>query len=717
MPTLFLTFAIHAHQPVGNFDSVIQETFDKAYRPFIEEFAKHPAIKLALHFSGPLYDWFDDHAPDYCSRVKELSDRGQVEMLSGGYYEPVLAVLPETFRQRQIAKLSRLIWQRFGQRPKGMWLAERVWEPQLAGTMARAGIEYALLDDTHFRAAGCNDQNLTGFFITEDGGKTIALVPGAMKLRYLIPFADPEETIDYLQKIHAEATSDVLVAMGDDLEKFGTWPETYDLCYTRGWLNRFFTALETAGEWLHLTLPRDYLADHKPLGRIYIPTMSYMEMGEWSLPAGPAKRFASLLRLAQENEGTDKYPTLEFLRGGFWRNFQSKYRESNLIHKRMLDVCDRLVSLEASAPTAEAKQLIATAEDALLRSQCNDAYWHGVFGGLYSPHLRTAVLGAIIEAEALLDQIDHHESQWVDLDSRDFDSDGSEECMISTPHFSAAVDLEEGGVSFLDYKPRKVSLINSLQRRPEAYHDEIVKLAGKRGESESAAVESESDAVSIHSIRKSKEDGLDQFLVYDPYPRNCFTGYVAAPGVALEDFSRGSAKAIRFDNYLRVSAASPTDLVFESIKPLAALELAETGEMDAVLQAKLKFDVAKAIVSGSYRLTVPSESALNLRLAVEFNINFHAPDAHDRYYLIDGQRFPLKTQYAGRDRNQITMVDEWQGVRVELVSTFEADWWCYPIYTVSQSEDGFERVYQGSAIVAVSHNLTPFEISAEVAEL
>lgn len=718
MPALFLTFAIHAHQPVGNFDSVIQEAFDKAYNPFLAELARHPAIKLALHFTGPLYDWFDVHAPDYCERVKELAVRGQVEILSGGYYEPVLAVLPEAFRQRQIVKLSRFIWERFGQRPKGMWLAERVWEPQLASSIARAGIEYALLDDTHFRAAGLGDQNLTGHFITEDGGETIALIPGAMKLRYLIPFADPEKTIEYLREIHARATQDVLVTMGDDLEKFGTWPETYDLCYTRGWLDRFFTALENDGEWLRLTLPRDYLADHQPLGRIYIPTTSYMEMGEWSLPADSAQRFEPLLHSAQENEGTNQFPALDFLRGGFWRNFLTKYRESNLIHKRMLDVCSRLVSLEHQPRQPETKPLLEAAEDALLRSQCNDAYWHGIFGGLYSPHLRTAVLGAIIEAESLLDRIDHLEAQWVDFEYRDFDCDGSEECLVSTPHFSAAVDLEEGGLSYLDYKPRRVSLINSLQRRPEAYHDRIRGLANHSEEPVTSATGPDVDTVSIHSILKAKEKGLDRFLVYDQFARNCFTSYALAADVSLEEFSSGEGRAIRFDRFTRQKSSSPASLVFESIAPLAPIEPGQTsGTEEVVLQVGLRFDGARPVVNVSYHLTELSGSALDLRFAAEFNLNFHAPDAHDRYYLIDGARFPLKTESAWRHWNQITMIDEWQGVRVDLRSVQEADWWCFPIYTVSQSEDGIERVYQGSAIVAVSQSLTPFEISLEVTEL
>ena len=47
------------------------------------------------------------------------------------------------------------------------------------------------------------------------------------------------------------------------------------------------------------------------------------------------------------------------------------------------------------------------------------------------------------------------------------------------------------------------------------------------------------------------------------------------------------------------------------------------------------------------------------------------------------------------------MVDEWQRVKITLETRPQATWWIVPIETISQSELGFERVYQGSAILAV----------------
>ncbi len=38
--------------------------------------------------------------------------------------------------------------------------------------------------------------------------------------------------------------------MGDDLEKFGSWPGTHELCYDKRWLDNFFTEIENNSAWL-----------------------------------------------------------------------------------------------------------------------------------------------------------------------------------------------------------------------------------------------------------------------------------------------------------------------------------------------------------------------------------------------------------------------------------------------------------------------------------
>ena len=76
--------------------------------------------------------------------------------------------------------------------------------------------------------------------------------------------------------------------MGDDGEKFGLWPTTYDHCWTGGWVEEFFAALEQNADWLITCPPGDVLKQVQPIGRAYVPAASYDEMNVWSLPAQPS---------------------------------------------------------------------------------------------------------------------------------------------------------------------------------------------------------------------------------------------------------------------------------------------------------------------------------------------------------------------------------------------------------------------------------------------
>ena len=179
---------------------------------------------------------------------------------------------------------------RFATPVNGMWMPERVWEQSLTSDLAEAGVRYTLLDDFHFKNAGLGEDELHGYYITEDDGKLLSVFPGSERLRYTIPFREPQETIDYLRPI-AEQQPGAVVVFGDDGEKFGSWPGTKEHVYEHGWLRRFFDALVENRSWLSVVTPTEALDQVPPLGKIYIPEGSYREMTEWALPTERLKEF------------------------------------------------------------------------------------------------------------------------------------------------------------------------------------------------------------------------------------------------------------------------------------------------------------------------------------------------------------------------------------------------------------------------------------------
>jgi predicted glycosyl hydrolase (DUF1957 family) len=292
-PRISLALTLHNHQPVGNFGWVIAETYERAYLPMLEAIERHPRVHLALHYTGPLLDWLRPERPEFIERLAALVSRGQVEIVGGGWYEPVLAALPERDRVGQLLRMADELEGLFGTRPRGAWLAERVWEPDLPTSLVTAGYAWTVLDDAHFRAAAIPEEALWGPYTTDDQGKVLTVFGTEQGLRYRIPFSDVADVIGYLRD-HATEAGDRLGTMGDDGEKFGGWPKTFEHCWGQaGWVEEFFTALEANADWLTTVTPSGWLGGHGPVGRVYLPTGSYAEMGEWALPADEALAFAT----------------------------------------------------------------------------------------------------------------------------------------------------------------------------------------------------------------------------------------------------------------------------------------------------------------------------------------------------------------------------------------------------------------------------------------
>ena len=439
MNKIYLSFILHNHQPVGNYDFVIADAYQKAYEPMLAALEKHPAVRAALHYSGPLRDWLTKAQPDFIQRVRTLVGRKQVEILTGGYYEPVLAALPDADKQGQITKMSEAVLKDFGVEPIGMWLAERVWEPHLPKVLHEAGLRYTILDDTHFKYGGYVDDDLFGHYVTEEQGHPLNLFSSLQYLRFNTPWGKVGDIIEWLRQqaakpVVAGAPPRVAV-MGDDGEKFGLWPTTYDHCWTGGWVEEFFTALEQNADWLITCPPGDVLKQVPPIGRAYLPAASYDEMNVWSLPAQPSH---DLVQIKKQLQAEQRFDVLRFVKGGMWRSFMVKYPEINTLHKRML---------WASSLVHRMKRVGArsAALDQLWAGQCSSPYWHGVFGGIYLFHEREANYAHLIAAQTQAEQAAHTTEEWLAVEVTDVDCDSRPDVVVSTDAQWLLLDPFVGG--------------------------------------------------------------------------------------------------------------------------------------------------------------------------------------------------------------------------------------------------------------------------------
>ncbi|MBI4829442.1 MAG: DUF1926 domain-containing protein [Nitrospinae bacterium] len=672
-------FGIHNHQPVGNFEHVFEQSYETCYGPSMALLRERPAIRMAIHHSGPLLEWIEAHRPRYIDDLAALAARGQVEILSGGFYEPILTAIPEGDAVGQIEMMNHYIRGRFGQKPNGLWLAERIWDPSLPRIIARAGLSYTLLDDTHFYYAGLTAERMFGYYMTDRAGDTVAVFPIDRRLRYTIPFKDPQETIDHLRWAKTERGAPC-VTYGDDGEKFGVWPGTHQWVFGEKWLEKFYTELERHSDSVRMTLFSEFLSRAPASGRVYLPLASYEEMMEWTLDPDGIIAYETMIHDLEAAGKRDAYKP--FIRGGQWSNFQVKYEESNRMSKRMIHLSRRLSAAEAAGTPAPEE-----ARRELYRAQCNCAYWHGLFGGLYLNYLRHAVYERLIAADAILDAATRPTGRWREISQFDFDGDGAVEIIAENPALFAGFAPAGGGCLFaFDYKPARFCLTNTLTRRREAYHQKLLNLPAGGGDGAQPA--------SIHDIVRAKEDNLAAHLVYDRHTRHCFQDHLLPSGADMERFARGEVEEI--EDFLTGAYR-----VVSLDEKMGRITLERAGRL--VIRKTYSVDDHAALVIADYEISNPGREMFEAVFGVEFNLTLLASDAADRYWTGPAIADKPRLKERGKDTGVtwVGMRDVWYGFEARVSSPAPFDVWRFPVETVSQSESGFERTYQGSCVVAL----------------
>lgn len=625
-PHVRLALVVHNHQPIGNFDSVVERCYHDAYLPLVQTIGSFPKLRFALHLSGSLFDWLDERHPEFLDEVAALHRQQRLQILGGPYYEPILPMIPRRDRIAQIRRYGERLAKRFGEAPTGMWLPERVWEQQLVGDLAAAGIDHTLVDDFHFQKAGLPLDQLHGYYLTEDEGRLLALFPGSERLRYALPFAPPEETIEYLRGI-AAAQPGATVVFADDGEKFGGWPGTKEHCHDHGWL-RHFCELLSDQPWIETTTPADVVRDVAPLGKIYLPDGSYREMAEWSsldrAPKDPSTQYA-----------------------GNWRNFLVKYPEAGEMYARMQMVSDRVSRAEAAGypPT-----IVDAAKEELYKAQCNCAYWHGSFAGVYLSHLRQAVYRHLIRADNILDRTADRPAHWVEAVVRDHNLDIRPEVCLASDRLLAFIAPHDGGSLYeLDVRASARNVLATVAAPTADPHR-----------------------------RKSL---IEHFYAERPTTETVADGRT----VDIGDFAGGSY-------HFRVER-----------KPDAATLLmwrtGRIGEQSVKLTKRIELAAGADCLTCEYAFeNLPTDRAFHF--GVEFNLTGF--DDRPNSGLEHGERRTLDRlgqAWEANDLQALRLFDGPAGLNVGFHTSRQASWLAYPVRAVHRNEAGMETTHQATCVV------------------
>lgn len=653
MSKIYFLFGIHNHQPVGNDPFVFNKAFEDCYHPFIDVLKEFPEIKCNVHFSGPLYDWILKNKPDYIKDLKKMSDKKQIEIAGGAYYEPILPIISDKDKLAQIRLMNDFIGKKFGKKPSGMWLAERVWEPQLASIIQKSGLKYTFLDDAHFRSAGICDKELTGYYTTENDAKSIAVFPINKALRFKIPFSRAEEAVKLLKSFSQK--KDVLVTFFDDGEKFGSWPWTYDWIYNKKWLEKFFKLLVQNHKTIETITASEALKKFRTKGLIYLPTSSYPEMDEWTMEP---REFLYYKELKDRLKKYSDYAKLRnYLKAGFFRNFFIKYPRANYMHKRMLYLSENIHKVETGHCPVPTKN--KNIFHHLWKAQCNCGYWHGLFGGFYLGHIRAAIYENLIKAEKELDKKFAKNS--LIIEKADFDFDGLAETIVRNSHLTCVFSKRGGTLLEMSYQDKNFNLLNTITRREESYHR---KIKGK----------------------DRKE------LIYDKYERLGLVDHLLNKKLTVSDFNKQK-------NFVTLSEGI-YELNIDNVEVRKCLVSTTLNykykNKDLEFTKKISLN-EKAEIKAEY-VFQKNDFLKKHNFGTEFNIFFQSP-RQVTFQTKKGEA-NLKRRRVFKKIKYLKIFDKFKNIYLRFDFS-EADVFIVPIYSIANSQEGPEKIFQQASILFV----------------
>ncbi|MDY0116566.1 MAG: DUF1926 domain-containing protein [Sulfurimonadaceae bacterium] len=672
MEKISLLFGIHMHQPVDNFGEAVDEAVRLCYKPFFETMVGYPEFKFSVHCSGWLLDFIMQKHPDIFANMKTLTQNGSIEWIGAGYYEPVLSAIPSKDRVAQINMLTTFIEKNLGVKPKGLWLTERVWESSIIPDIVSCGLDFVVVDDYHFLSSGYDNTKMDGYYTTEEGGVELGLFPISKALRYALPFFTPEKAIETVLDAKKSANSAAIIF--DDGEKFGLWPETHEWVYNQKWLCKFVEGILSNQEieTLHYAT---YKEQNRSLGIAYLNNTSYIEMGEWSLEPTHAIALEEL----KEKLGKEYFDNLgvAFLKGGIWKNFFIKYLESNYLHKRML-----YFSLKQ-------KQMNAATKDSLYRLQTNDVFWHGVFGGLYLPNLRDNAYNYLLKLEKA------QAKKKISYEVLDIDKDGYEELKVLTSSLSMVFSSKHGGQmmefgslhSFFNWQ-------NTLMRRKEAYHEKMLNP-------KTIATEHTEQKDGIDTIHKDVTDvsnELVELLHFDWHPKYSFIDHFSADVFTMYGFSNLATNEI----------GDFADKPFEFNSKNNSFK----RDGGIFLDKKYHTSVEKNYTFEDKKLTLDMRCQTDCPNKIFYaqELNFHF--AHPYKSTFNGKMIGDGFSEYGIDC--LTIVDDFTRQVIRIKTNQKCDVFAYVLYTVSQSEIGFDKVAQGVSFIFTLPMQSKLKLSLEL---
>ncbi|MCL2833656.1 MAG: DUF1925 domain-containing protein [Treponema sp.] len=420
-----LILGVHNHLPNGTGEEEFEALYNSRIRPLVSALYQFPRINVMFHYSGVLLYWIERRHPELFVLIEDLLSRKQAELLGGGFYEPMMPLLPVADRIGQIEMLTTYLRRQFGKRPSGCLIPSQGWEQGLVVPLNACGMNYTFLDESWFAAAGGRKcRNFHQPCITEDQGKIITVFPVSSSLEN----DEPAVLLEKLLACRNTNEGPVIIFPAFNL-KPGEAAET-------GY-QHFFEELSGADSDIEFTTT----------GRLFRNLIN------------PEKLYFTVYPAVRPSP----------------RRFLTEYPEADGIYAKMIQTRVFISQLRGD------KSRKQSALEELWKAQDSAIYSPA---GISNPAVRKAAYRALLEAEKIAREKDPFTPT---LSVFDYDLDGRDEYIILDEKINCSIKSQGAGLLELDYIPRTWNFLDIFAGCRENNAAEAVRAAAQSGAAQSAA--------------------------------------------------------------------------------------------------------------------------------------------------------------------------------------------------------------------------------------
>lgn len=380
----------------------------------LKRFLEETRSRVSLFLPGSILQLIVKKFPEEVLWMRDALAKGRLEMLGGGYTDAMLPLFPTRLQNFQLQKHRECLEKYFMTYPEGYFNSSLAWEIGMTETLANRGFSYALVGEEGLRETFGVSTRISGWFVAEDRGVPMRLVPVALDL--------------------SDAAS--LGAMGI-ADKLNVFPES-----DAHWISQaevplsgvnavsaFFSALRNSflengiQSWTVSRIFEQRLSGGK------VNLMSSVSCAAAGLP--PASRTCRELLIRR--------PEVNFLHKSLL--LTERHAENALQGKELREIQNML--LPVMAPR----------------------YYANLYGneGVRSPGVRWKGNQMLIRAESHVAKLAHSAERSLEIG--DFLMEGHRQVLLNNPHLSFLLDAQRGAsLRSLIYKPSEVNLAGSLRQ-------------------------------------------------------------------------------------------------------------------------------------------------------------------------------------------------------------------------------------------------------------